>query len=142
MSAAVSADGELFLWGQACPGSTGELDVLSGNVELNKPMTGISAESEQDEFVKCLEVRVDGLEARVYDVAVGHGHVLIAAEVSGSGGEKKWALFAAGDNSRNQLGLEAKEESYKRFEEVAALGGKLVAQIVASGWYSLVVTLE
>jgi hypothetical protein len=142
MSAAMSADGELFLWGQACPGSTGELDVLNGNVELNRPMTGISAEDEQDEFVKCLEVHVDGHEARVYDVAVGHGHVLIAAEMSGSGGEKKQALFAGGDNSRNQLGLEAKEEFYKRFEEVAALRGKLVAQIVASGWYSLVVTLE
>lgn len=139
ISAAVSSDGELFLWGQACPGITGELEVFSGNVGANRPLTGISAEGDQDECVKCLEVLIDGHEARVYDVAIGHGHILVAAEMQGPGGDIKRAVFSAGDNSRGQLGLETKDEICERFEEVLALKGKRVAQIVAAGWTSFVI---
>jgi hypothetical protein len=80
MTAALSGEGELFLWGQACPGSPGEMDVLNGKADACKLSTGISVEGDPDEFVKCLDVRINGQEARVYHVAIGHGHVLVAAE--------------------------------------------------------------
>lgn len=144
MTAAVSVDGELFLWGQACPGAVGELDVLKENAapsvhdyDEDSKATGISVEEEQDEFVKCLTVRIDGQGAIVYDVAVGFGHVLVAAKSQESG---KQSVFAAGDNSRGQLGFGTEREFVKGFEEVAILSGKKIAQLVATGWSSFVVT--
>ncbi|CAA9959888.1 hypothetical protein P3342_005264 [Pyrenophora teres f. teres] len=142
MSAALSSEGELFLWGQACPGSQGELRVLSGNGAEREFPNGISVEGEQDEFVKCLEVWIEGQAARVYDVAIGHGHILVAAELAGSGRKKKRIVYGAGDNSRNQLGLGAEKNFLDTFEEVVALRGKQVAQLVAAGWSSFVVLLD
>ncbi|KAA8619243.1 hypothetical protein PtrSN002B_004057 [Pyrenophora tritici-repentis] len=142
MSAALSSEGELFLWGQACPGSKGELRVLSGNGAERVFPNGISAEGEQDEFVNCLEVWIEGQEARVYDVAIGYGHILVAAELAGSGRKKKRVVYGAGDNSRNQLGLGAEKNFLDTFEEVVALRGKQVAQLVAAGWSSFVVSLD
>ncbi|USP80658.1 hypothetical protein yc1106_07932 [Curvularia clavata] len=140
MSAALSADGELFIWGQACPGSAEGIDIFNGNTRGVISTTGINAEDDQDEFVKCLNVRIDGHEAQVHHVAIGHGHVLVAAE-SGYGSAKKRAVFAAGDNSMGQLGLEGRP-FYSAFHEVEGLRGKQVAQLFAAGWSSFVVTLE
>jgi hypothetical protein len=142
MSAAVSSDGELFLWGQACPGSKHELDVLKGDAETGPSATGISCSGDQDEFVKCLDVRIDGHEATVYDVAIGHGHVLVAAEVVEAGRETQRVVFAAGDNSRNQLGLGADVDFKERFEEITCLRGKRIAQLAAAGWSTYVVSLD
>lgn len=139
MSAAL-ADGELFMWGQACPGSAEGIDVFDGNAKGLTSRTGINAEQDQDEFVKCLQVQIDGLEAQIRDVAIGHGHVLVAAE-SGYSSAKKRAVFAAGDNSMGQLGLEERP-FYSAFREVEGLRGKQVAQLFAAGWSSFVVTLE
>ena len=142
MSAAVSSDGELFVWGQACPGTGKELDVLevSGGVEVQA--TGIGVDEEQDEFVKCFDVRIDGQVARVYDVTVGHGHILVAAELCGMGEETKSVLFAAGDDSENQLGLETGADFKESFEEVASLRGKRIVQLEAAGWSTYAVLLE
>ncbi|KAJ4369000.1 hypothetical protein N0V83_006082 [Neocucurbitaria cava] len=147
MTAAVSSDGELFLWGQSCPGSQKELELLSGKETLShngseaRPdRTGVWVEGEQDEFVKCLTVYIDGEEATVYDIAVGHGHVLVAARVSGQDGGRKCALFAAGNDSRGQLGLNRKGEFAENFGEVVTLKGKWIEQIVAGGWSSFVLT--
>jgi hypothetical protein len=142
MTAAVSSDGELFLWGQVCPGSTGELRVLSGNVEGTMSITGISAMGEQDEYVHCLEISIDGEEARAHDVAIGHGHILIAAEVQRAGMETIRAVFAAGDNSRNQLGLGTTGEFRESFEEIVAWRGRRVAQLMSGGWTSFAVMAE
>ncbi|RMZ71317.1 serine threonine- kinase nek9 [Pyrenophora seminiperda CCB06] len=142
MSAALSSEGELFLWGQACPGSKGELSVLNENGAERDLPDGVSVEGEQDEFVKCLEVRIEGHEASVYDVAIGHGHILVAAELLGSGRKNKRVVYAAGDNSRNQLGLGAEKNFLDTFEEVVVLRGKQVAQLVAAGWSSFVVLLD
>jgi hypothetical protein len=142
MTAAVSSDGELFLWGQACPGSKHELDVLKGDAETGPSATGISCSGDQDEFVKCLDVRIDGHEATVYDVAIGHGHVLVAAEVVEAGRETQRVVFAAGDNSRNQLGLGADVDFKERFEEITCLRGKRIAQLAAAGWSTYVVSLD
>ncbi|KAH7556525.1 hypothetical protein J3E72DRAFT_383839 [Bipolaris maydis] len=146
LSAALSAEGELFVWGQACPGSTGEMDVLNGNAEGHAtPSTGITVAAEEeedaDEFVKCLEVRINGNEASVYQVAIGHGHILVAAESANASPAKERVVFGAGDNSMGQLGLEARR-FYSAFHEVQSLRGKRVAQLYAAGWSSFVVTLE
>ena len=148
VSAALSAGGELFVWGQACPGSTGEIRVLGGRAEGDGPtttatttmMTGITVEGEQDEDVKCLVVYIDGVDARVYDVAVGHGHVLVAA-VAGAGPAETRGVFAAGENARGQLGVMGKS-FHREFTEIVALRGKRIAQLSAAGWSSFVVTLE
>lgn len=141
MSAALSAEGELFVWGQACPGSTGDMDVLNGNADGHVPSTGIGAEEDADEFVKCLEVRINGKEARVYQVAIGHGHILIAAECGNGSPAKERVVFGAGDNSMGQLGLEERR-FYSAFHEVQSLRGKCVAQLYAAGWSSFVVTVQ
>ena len=142
MSAAVSSDGELFVWGQACPGAGKELDVLRVSEGVEAPVTGIGVDEEQDEFVKCLDVRIDGQVASVYDVAVGHGHLLVAAELCEMGEETKSVLFAAGDDSENQLGLETGADFKESFEEVASLRGKRIVQLEAAGWSTYVVLLE
>jgi hypothetical protein len=147
MTAAVSSDGELFLWGQACPGAKGELSVLKGNDAPSssqaEPMrSGVSAEDEQDEFVKCLTARIDGQEANVYDVAVGHGHTLVASKLKAVNGSVHRAVFAAGDNSAGQLGCGTKTAYYAEFEEVSKLRNKKVLKLFATGWTSYVVTSE
>lgn len=144
MTAAASTDGELFLWGQACPGAQGQLSVLKRDGASNDgqpaPMrSGVSAEDEQDDFIKCLTVRIEGQETKVYDVAVGHGHVLVAAEVHTADGSVRRAVFAAGDNGKGQLGCERAIPYLPEFEEVVALRNRKVLQLVAAGWTSYAV---
>lgn len=147
LSAAVSLDGELYLWGQVCPGSDGKLEVLqhrsaasSHDEDVEVKKSGIFAQGEQDNLVKCLEVYIDGQVAQVYDVAVGHGHVLVAAEVLISASVVKRAVFAAGDNSRGQLSLASARGYVEDFAEVESMRGKHTAQMVAAGWSSFIVT--
>jgi hypothetical protein len=89
-----------------------------------------------------LDVRIEGKGARVCDVAIGHGHVLVAAEVCGIGEETKRVLFAAGDNGRTQLGPETGTHFKERFEEVKSMRGKRIIQLVAAGWSSYIVSDE
>jgi hypothetical protein len=146
MSAAVSADGELFLWGQGNPGGGQQLavlkeeDALDGGREMVE--TGIIVEDGQDEMVKCLSVFVEGEEASVYDVAVGHGHVLVAAEVPVKGGNTRRAVLGAGTNGKGQLGLSSKAEFVQDFEELPTLKGLKIEQMAATAWSMFVVTLE
>ncbi|KAH7392592.1 hypothetical protein BKA66DRAFT_439313 [Pyrenochaeta sp. MPI-SDFR-AT-0127] len=152
MSAAVSSDGELFLWGEACPGTDGKLSVFNidtvdeeglpnfDSMDKVAKVTGIWAEGEQDEFVKCLTIRIDGEEARAYDVAIGCGHILVAVESLDSSGKKKRALFAAGENNLEQLGPNGRNQFFEDFEEVIAFRDKQIAQLVAAGWSTFVVT--
>lgn len=141
MSGAISEEGELFLWGQASPGTEGELGVLhrldyqSG---LGQDDTMVWADTEQDDYVKCLNIRIDGQDAMAYDVAIGFGHVLVAAKNDGG----KHAVFAAGRNSESQLGLGRAVDFVDEFEEVPALRDKKVMQLVGAGWSSYVVTEE
>jgi hypothetical protein len=147
MTAAVSLEGELFIWGQACPGSVGELTVLSGTEALmdsqrDPQRTGVSAEEEQDDMVKCLTVLIDGQDAQVYDVAVGHGHILVAAQVQTDKGGVKRVVFAAGDNRKGQLGCVAGENFVPGFVEVETLRDRKVVEMAASGWSSYIVTAD
>lgn len=145
LSGAVGMDGELYLWGQGCPDSPGTLAVLEGPVEEGDASwtTGVDREGEQDAFVQCLRVMIHGREARVYDVAVGHGHVVMAAEaVHSDGGRKERRVFVAGDNSRGQLGPGVPKGFVGTFEELAVLRDKRVEQVIAAGWSTLVVTSD
>lgn len=146
MSAAISAEGELFLWGQACPGARGELGILQvregeggDGGEIDMESTGITVEGEQDDLVKCLTVRIQGHEARVYDVAIGHGHILLAAEVGGAEKGVRRAVFAAGDNTRGQLGLGTESAYVKEFAEVLDWRDRKVVSLHAAGWSSFAI---
>ncbi|KAH9865047.1 hypothetical protein IAQ61_008993 [Plenodomus lingam] len=145
LSATLGSDGELYLWGQVCPGSTGKLAVLEEAACLNQSRsaraTGIFVQGDQDELVKCLQVQIDGHEARVYDVAIGHGHIVVAAEAVDLGRSKrKCAVFAAGENSQRQLGPGLPNEFSGEFEEIVGLRDKRVTQLAAAGWSTLMAT--
>jgi alpha-tubulin suppressor-like RCC1 family protein len=140
MSAAVSEDGELFLWGQANPGGGEQLAVLKE--EGREVETGIIVEEGQDEMVKCLSVFIEHEEASVYDVAVGHGHILVAAEVQRGGGTTRRAVFGAGESGKGQLGLPSKAGFVRNFEELPAFSDAKVQQLVATAWSTFVVTVE
>jgi hypothetical protein len=51
-------------------------------------------------------------------------------------------VFAAGDNSKNQLGLGATGEFRESFEEIVAWRGRRVAQLMSGGWTSFTVMAE
>ncbi|KAH4061645.1 hypothetical protein HBH50_218650 [Parastagonospora nodorum] len=143
MTAAVSAEGELFLWGQANPGDEKMVSVLGEKGALgSSTSTAISADEDQDEMVKCLNVRVEGQEAFVYDVAIGHGHVLVAAEVQRDGCVTARAVLGAGCNENGQLGLPISKQFVGDFEAIPAFAGLKIEKLVAKGWSTLVVTSE
>lgn len=146
LTAAVSSDGELYLWGQNCPGAKGKLSVLEDSYDVSDDtsvgLTSINVQGEQDDFVRCLEVLIDGQEARVYDVAVGHGHILVAAEVVKSDSLVHRVVLAAGDNEAGQLGLDLERDYMNNFREVVMLRGERVEQLMAAGWTSFVVTVD
>lgn len=155
MIAAISCDDELFLWGQANPGSHGELAVLSAEGEEGEESaddgarrgevkgTRVSIDSGyQDEVVKSLEVFIDGEKARPYDVVIGNGHVLVAAEVRRADGTMRRAVFGAGSNDRGQTGLPSESAYVQEFEEIVAFRDTKIEEMVASGWTSFVVTQE
>ena len=142
MTAAISEEGELFLWGQANPGIEEELGVLD-RLECNADAavereTVVWCETGQDEDVKCLNIRIDGRDAIAYDVAIGFGHILVAAK-EGTG---EHVVFAAGCGAEGQLGLGRTDDFLQQFEEVVALRGKRTTQLAAAGWSSFVITEE
>lgn len=143
MSAAISCDNKLFLWGKSPPGSSRELDVLTGIADPMAPRrTGIFAEGKQDEYVKCLTARIDGKEVAVMRVAIGHGHILVEAMRLHGESDRNMALFAAGDNSKGQLGLDRSKTFVPEFEEVPGFRGTKLRQLVAAGWTSYVVAFR
>ncbi|KZM18666.1 uncharacterized protein EKO05_0006603 [Ascochyta rabiei] len=140
MTAAISEDGELFLWGQSTPGTDGELGVLHRqNYDSNAALEGkaiVWCDAEQDEYVKCLNITIGGNNATAFDVAIGFGHVLVAAKNS----EGEHVVLVAGCGSEGQLGLGRTVDFLEEFELVVATKGKLVVQVEAAGWSSFVVT--
>jgi hypothetical protein len=147
MSAAVSADGELFLWGQANPGCdtvlSGLKDKVAPSVDgVEMATTRIVVEDEQDDMIKCLNVMIEGEEGSIYDVAIGHGHILVAAEVKTARSTTKRAVFSAGTNSTGQTGLVSKVEFIEDFTEILALKTIKVEQLVATAWTTFVVAAE
>lgn len=142
MTAAISEDGELFLWGQANPGTEGELSVLDGSGcnsdRANTKSTVIWGDAAQDENIKCLNIHIDGKEASAYDIATGFGHILVAAKSDAM----QYVVFAAGCGAEGQLGLGKTCDFLDEFEEVVALRGKQVTQMAAAGWSSFVVIEE
>ena len=124
LTAAISSDGELYLWGQSCPGTVGSLAIFQKSVD-----------DDADEFVKCVELSIGGREAQITRVAVGSGHVIVAAETKK--GER--AVFAAGQGGCGQLGLSGTPEFLEEFTELKGLRKRKVVEIRASGWSTWVV---
>lgn len=171
ITAAVSLEGELFLWGQEAPGSKGKFSVLSGQKKSGSPCTGTpqvpdnsqnqnahytspvhpweagpgppdpdpEKENGADQYIKCVELEIDGKPACVSDVAVGNGHVLVAASVRSGGGKVKRAVFAAGQGRDGQLGLGGAPEFVSEFTEVDFFAKRRVKGLAAAGWSSWVV---
>jgi hypothetical protein len=147
MSAAVSLEGELFIWGQANPGCEADLLVLREGECWNgsqgeRKRTGISAEDDEDGIVKCLNVFIEGEEACTRCVAIGHGHILVAAEVKKAGCTTKRAVLSAGVNTKGQLGLQLRGGFVEDFKEIPMFRDKKIGQLVATGWTTFVLTLE
>ena len=151
MTAAISSEGELFVWGQVCPGSIWDLNVLTGKektVAKGCSAAGMAKVSqvrpadaqEQDVYVKSVETQIDGYAAQVRDVALGHGHVLIVAKVLCSDCNAMQTVFAAGDNTRGQLGLDRRIRFVEEFRELVELKGKRVTALSATGWSSFIAT--
>ncbi|KAF2629539.1 hypothetical protein BU25DRAFT_268523 [Macroventuria anomochaeta] len=142
MTAAISEDGELFLWGQANPGTAEELGVLHrldyDSDAAMKRETVIWGDTVQDENVKCLNIHIDGRDAIAYDVAIGFGHMLVAAK----GEDEEHVVFSAGCGAEGQLGIGRADDFLQESEEVVAVRGKRVIQLAAAGWSSFVVTEE
>jgi hypothetical protein len=104
--------------------------------------TRIVVDEEQDDMVKCLGVMVEGEEGCIYDVAIGHGHILVAAEVRKDGITTKRAVLSAGLNNKGQTGLVPKVEFIEDFTEILALRNKKIQQLVATAWTTFVVTAK
>ncbi|KAF9738107.1 hypothetical protein PMIN06_000469 [Paraphaeosphaeria minitans] len=122
-TAALAEDGELFLWGQAMAGTLGELRCLAKE-----------SDDEYDEYVRMVDL---GEGTSVVDVAVGAGHVLVAATRRESG-----EVWAAGDNRHGALGLGVEREGQAfvdSFVTVEGLRGRRVKQMVCAGMSSYVV---
>lgn len=143
MSAALSEDGELFLWGQACPGAKGELNVLKDRAVSPDDRGRVEKDSNSEaEFVRILDVAIEGRLARVVDVSIGWGHILVAAEVDKGNGEVARAVLAAGEGGSGQLGVGSKVPFAEDFVEVEALRGKKIRDITCAGYSSFVVVEE
>jgi hypothetical protein len=152
MTAAISSEGELFVWGQVCPGSIWDLNVLTGKekVAMDCSATGMAKVSqvwpadaqEQDVYVKSVETQIDGYAAQVCDVALGHGHVLIVAKLLCPDHNAVQTVFAAGDNTRGQLGLDRRFQFVEEFKELVELKGKRVTALSATGWSSFIATIK
>ncbi|KAJ8117322.1 hypothetical protein OPT61_g1442 [Boeremia exigua] len=142
MTAAISEDGELFLWGQANPGTEYNLGVMHGLDTNTEPAEGkgtlVWGESEQDEDVKCLNIQINGVEGSAYAVAVGFGHILVAAR--NERGDR--VVLAAGCGDEGQLGLGKTCEFLPEFAEVTELRGKAITQLMATGWSSFMIVDE
>lgn len=144
MTAAISEDGELFLWGQSNPGLEEDLNVLLPHNHEYKAspvmetMTTIRANAVQDDDIKVLNISIDGRNATAYDIAIGSGHILVAAEDETG----KHVLLAAGCGTEGQLGTGGVIDYEKEFREVVVLRGKRIKQLAAAGWSTFVVIEE
>ncbi|KAH7075456.1 hypothetical protein BKA63DRAFT_413755 [Paraphoma chrysanthemicola] len=148
LSTALSSDGELFIWGQECPGFGRPLSVLRPVSRSNLLPEGTSngvfngtTEDDRDDLITLLTVQINGQMANVYDVAIGHGHMLVAAELREASGLVERRVFAAGDNRVGQLGLGLGKKFVADFEEVILLRNKEIVQLAAAAWSTSVVAL-
>ena len=138
MTAAISEDGELFLWGHSNPGTGEELGVLHRldyEDDAMSKKTVIYGDTIQDDDVKVLNISIEGGGCYAYDVAIGSGHILVAAERETG----ELVVFAAGCGAEGQLGTGRVVDHGKEFVEVVALRGNRIKQLAAAGWSSFVV---
>ena len=96
VTAALSTDGAVYIFGTGTPGTQHSLSCLDGLNSMEAALVDIEDQGETLDFL---------------DVAVGDGHVLLLAQDG--------RVFAAGDNRNGQLGLGQKASTYiKDWREV------------------------
>ena len=130
-SAAITDDGELYVWGQASPTPAGarcELGVLQDK-----------ADEDEDEFVRSVRLEIDGRPAKAVDVSVGWGHLLVVVEAKDDSQQLTTAVFAAGRNEHGQLASLSRRGSVQKFAELPEFRGWAVEQLVCTGYTSYVV---
>ena len=150
MSAAISQDGELYVWGVGVlqePAAGLHNDgkergqffaFLSGRKSEKEEAEQDS--DEEDEFVKVVDVKIEGREARVAHVGIGNAHIVIAAEADGElAGMEERRVFAAGRGECGQLGIGECVRFVGNWREVQELKGRIVREVRCEGWSSWVV---
>lgn len=99
ISAALSDNGALYIWGMEAPGSKSSIKCLR--------LEGQGA-------VAMVELPTSGSEPiDVIDVAIGDNHIVAVTE-----GQR---LFAVGDNTNGQLGLGSEIDQFEEWTEVSAV---------------------
>jgi alpha-tubulin suppressor-like RCC1 family protein len=93
-----------------------------------------------DPYIKLVELSLGGVHsAKVTDVAIGNGHILVAVEAQNEQGKTLRGVFAAGQGTHGQLGRGDGHVFGEEFSEIHTFSGKKVRQLVAAGWTSWVV---
>jgi hypothetical protein len=116
------------MWGQGNPApaeAKRELSVLK------------DAGEDEDEFVRSVELEMDGRPVRAIDVSVGWGHILVVGEGEDARGRRVSSVFAAGHNEHGQLGVDG--GFVENFVELPEFRGWDVEQLVCAGFTSYVV---
>ncbi|KAF2465844.1 RCC1/BLIP-II [Lindgomyces ingoldianus] len=139
LTAAVSEDGELFLWGYANPTGNNNFAIFEERIHVRNLSLPSNPQDYEDDYVKEVPVTINGRKAIVTHVAVGDGHILIAAEAN-RGRER--AVFAMGEGGWGQLGIGGRPTFVGSLQEVVALRGKKVKGLTCAGWSSWVVVDE
>ncbi|PSN69062.1 hypothetical protein BS50DRAFT_586418 [Corynespora cassiicola Philippines] len=160
MTAAIDTNGELFIWGHSPPGQDGELLVLAGKPNLEEKLRrGDSTEEDsseeegdeddsapadsaldEDELVKTVPLFIDGLPAKATHVAIGIGHVLVAAELHDH--PRRTAVFGAGRGHVGQLGMGRSIDFLDTFSPIPFFDGADVKQVACAPFTSFVITHE
>lgn len=99
ISAAMSEDGALYVWGSTTSAAAGKIECLE------------AANSEKVALVEISDTDNDPLD--VLDVAVGNNHIAAVTEVG--------RLFVVGDNRNGQLGLGSSEDIATSWQEAPAV---------------------
>ncbi|KAH0034587.1 RCC1/BLIP-II protein, partial [Aureobasidium melanogenum] len=109
MTAALSEDGAVYLFGTGTPGTQHLLSCLDGLDPTGAALVEIEQNKEPLDFL---------------DIAVGDGHVVLLTQDG--------HVYAAGDNRNGQLGLGQKASSYiKDWREVIIPGGRRCGAVYA-----------
>ncbi|EMC94914.1 hypothetical protein BAUCODRAFT_72592 [Baudoinia panamericana UAMH 10762] len=120
MSAAVSEDHAMYLWGAGMPGSEKRIRCLPSPGEVG---------------LVCVAESSDGEPLDVVDVSVGDGHVAAVA----ADGERK-RIFIVGDNKYGQLGAGSVADFVDEWSEIVLSPDVQVQRVVCGSKATFITT--
>lgn len=94
------------------------------------------ADEDEDDFVRSVELKIDGHPAQAIDVSVGRGHILVVAQDPEN---RIITVFAAGCNENGQLTRPFSVGFVEDFVELSEFRGWEIEQLVCAGYTSYVV---